>query len=82
MKYYMAELDAHNFMKGWHTLKEWSAFGFNKCIYDGREFWDGCWFDGTRITDDENEEIGELELDYFDYDDDNFMYVVLKKAEK
>lgn len=82
MKYYQMEREAQEFMKHAHTLKEWNAFGFNKCVYNGHDFADGYWFDGTRITDDEDKEFGLLELDYFDYDDDNFMYVVLKKAEK
>lgn len=80
MKFYQAEMEAFDFMKGYHTLKEWASYGFNKVLYDGREYWDGYRDGDHRITDKENEEAGLLTWDYKDYDEDGYMYVVLKQV--
>ena len=82
MLFYQAEREAFDFMKGYHTLKEWASYGFNKVIYNGHEFWDGHNFDGTRISDEQNEEAGLLELDMYDYDEDGYMYIFLSKVIK
>ena len=82
MKFYQAEMEAFDFMKGYHTLKEWASYGFNKVVYNGHEFWDGCNFDGTPITDEQDDEAGLLTWDYKDYDEDGYMYVILKQVEK
>lgn len=81
MRFYQAEMEARDFMKGYHTLKEWANYGFNKVIYDGRTYWDGLKDGGERITDEEDAAAGLLTWDYKDYDEDGFMYVVLKRAE-
>ena len=80
MKFYQAEMEAFDFMKGYHTLKEWANYGFNKVVYDGHDFWDGNNFDGTPISDEQDEEAGLLTWDYKDYDEDGYMYVVLKRV--
>lgn len=80
MKFYQAEMEAFDFMKGYHTLKEWANYGFNKVVYDGHEYWDGHNFDGTPISDAQDEEAGLLTWDYKDYDMDGYMYVVLKRV--
>lgn len=80
-KFYQAEMEVFDFMKGYHTLKEWANSGINKVVYNGHEFWDGHNFDGTPITDEQNNEAGLLMWDYKDYDEDGYMYVVLEKVE-
>ena len=80
MKFYQAEMEAFDYMKGYHTLKEWANYGYNKVVYDGHEFWDGNNFDGTPISEEQNEEAGLLKWDIYDYDDDGYMYVELVKA--
>ena len=32
MKFYQAEYEAMQFMKGAHTLKEWANYGYNKVV--------------------------------------------------
>lgn len=82
MKFYQAEMEAFDFMKGYHTLKEWASYGFNLVKYNGADYYDGL-KDGTEpIADEENEKAGLLTWDYYDYDDDGFMYVVLKQIEE
>lgn len=62
MRFYMAEKEANDFLKGFHTLKEWANFGFNKVRYNGEWYYDGCHgSNGKRITDKENEEAGLLD---------------------
>lgn len=80
MKFYQAEMEAFDFMKGYHTLKEWASYGFNKVVYDGHEFWDGLRDGLHKITEEENKEAGLLTWDYKDYDEDGYMYVVLKQV--
>lgn len=80
MKFYQAEMEAFDFMKGYHTLKEWASYGFNKVIYDGHEYWDGLKDGLHKITEEENKEAGLLTWDYKDYDDDGYMYLVLNKV--
>lgn len=82
MKFYQAEMEAFDFMKGYHTLKEWAEYGFNKVIYDERSFWDGANSDGTPISKEQNEEAGLLMWDTYDHDTDGYMYVVLTKVEE
>lgn len=81
MKFYEAEMEAFNFMKGYHTLKEWAEYGFNKVIYNGHSYWDGHNFDGTEISDEQNEEAGLLTWTYKDYDEDGYMFLELERAE-
>lgn len=80
MRFYLAEKEAHDFMKGYHTLKEWANFGFNKVIYNNEAYYDGCHADGKRITDKENEEAGLLDWVERDWDADGYMYLVLEKV--
>lgn len=75
LKLYEMEVKAHNFMKGWHSLKEWAEFGFNKVVFEGREFWDGL-EDGYK----EFEDIDDLEMSYIDFDYDNYMFVGLERG--
>lgn len=80
MKFYQAEMEAFDFMKGYHTLKEWASYGFNLVLYNGREYWDGYRDGNHRITDEENDKAGLLTWDYKDYDEDGYMFVVLKQV--
>ena len=57
-----------------------ASYGFNKVIYNGHEYWDGANFDGTPISDAQDEEAGLLTWDYKDYDEDGYMFVVLKRV--
>lgn len=85
MKFYQAEMEAFDFMKGYHTLKEWANYGFNKVVYDGHEYWDGLRNDNDgqhRITDEDDKKAGLLAWDIYDYDDDGFMYVVLRQVKE
>lgn len=82
MRFYQAEMEAFNFMKGYHTLKEWANYGYNKVIFNGETYWDGLHADGRRITDAENEQAGLLKWDTYDYDDDGYMYVELVRADE
>lgn len=77
MKFYQAEMEAFDFMKGYHTLKEWANYGYNKVIYDGNAYYDGLREGNYKITDEENEKAGLLMWDTYDYDDDGYMYVEL-----
>ena len=77
LKLYEMEYQAHNFMKGWHSLREWAEFGFNKVVFEGRSFWDGL-ENGC----DDFEDIDDLEMSYIDFDDDNYMYVGLERGRK
>lgn len=76
-KLYEAEFQAHQFMKGWHSLKEWAGYGFNKIVFEGREFWDGL-ENGC----DDFEDIDDLEMSYLDFDDDNYMFIGLERGKK
>lgn len=80
MKFYQAEMEALDFMKGYHTLREWASYGFNKVIYDHHEYYDGMRDGQYKITDEENDGVGLLTWDYKDYDEDGYMYVVLKQV--
>lgn len=80
MKFYQAEMEAFDFMKGYHTLKEWANYGFNKVVYNDISYWDGLKDGLHKITDKENDEAGLLTWDYKDYDEDGYMYVVLKRV--
>lgn len=82
LRFYNMEMDAEELYKGYHTLKEWDSFGFNKIVIDGHEFWDGNNFDGTPITDEQDEEYGLLEYSYEDTDADGYKYIVLKKVKE
>lgn len=77
LKLYEMEYQAHNFMKGWHSLKEWAEFGFNKVVFEGRSFWDGL-ENGC----DDFEDIEDLEMSYIDFDGDNYMFVGLERGQK
>lgn len=77
MKFYQAEYEAMQFMKGSHTLKEWAKYGFNKVVYNGKEYYEGGDIDIETLEDD-----GVLlEWAERDFDDDGYIYVVLKKGE-
>ena len=77
MKFYQAEYEAMQFMKGSHTLKEWANYGFNNVVYNGKEYYEGGAIDIEALEDD-----GVLlEWAERDFDDDGYIYIVLKKAE-
>ena len=77
MKFYQAEYEAMQFMKGSHTLKEWANYGFNNVVYNGKEYYEGGDIDIEALEDD-----GVLlEWAERDFDDDGYIYIVLKKAE-
>lgn len=80
MKFYQAEMEAFDFMKGYHTLKEWAEYGFNKVVYNDTPYWDGLREGNYKITEEENTKAGTLTWDYKDYDEDGYMYVVLKQV--
>lgn len=74
MKFYMAEMDAHEFMDGVHTLKEWADYGFNCVVYDWKSYYDGL------LNGCENfEDVENLELDYQDFDEDGYIKIFLRK---
>lgn len=82
MKFYQAEMEANEFMKGYHTLREWASFGFNRVVYNNTDYYDGK-RDGYRnITDKENEEAGLLTWCYRDLDEDGYMYLELEKVKE
>ena len=78
MKFYEAEMRAHDFWGGWHTLQEWADFGYNKVVYNGKEYWDGLEQGEIEIDDPDV----ELEMDYWDIDCDGYIAVYLVKAEE
>lgn len=80
MKFYQAEMEALDFMKGYHTLKEWASYGFNKVVYNGSDYYDGLKDGQYEITEEENDKAGLLTWEYRDYDEDGYMYLVLEKA--
>lgn len=82
MKFYQAEMEAFDFMKGYHNLKEWASYGFNKVVYNGTAYYDGLKDGYGKITEEENEEAGLLTWDYKDYDEDGYMFLVLKRVEE
>lgn len=82
MKFYQAEMEAFDFMKGHHTLKEWASYGFNKVVYNGAVYYDGLKDGYGKITEEENEEAGLLTWSYKDYDEDGYMFLVLKRVEE
>ena len=75
-KFYQAEMEALRFCKGWHTLKEWADYGFNKVVYEDKEYWDGL-LNGHE----EFEDVVNLEMDYWDIDEDGYKFIVLRKGE-
>lgn len=77
MKYYQAEMEAIDFAKGWHSLKEWAKYGFNKVVYNGKEYWDGL-LEGQF----DFEDIKDLEMDEWDFDEDGYRFIVLRKGDK
>ena len=77
MKYYQAEMEAKEFEKGTHSLKEWANFGFNKVVYDGKEYWDGL-VNGCEPIGDDVEDLAE---EYWDMDEDGYKYIKLYKEE-
>lgn len=80
MRFYMAEKEVMDFLRGYHTLKEWANFGFNKVIYNNEAYCDGYRLNGGRITDEENKEAGLLDWVERDWDADGYMYIVLEKV--
>ena len=76
MKYYQAEMDAIRFCKGWHSLQEWADYGFNKVVYEDKGYWDGL-LNGYE----EFEDVPNLEMDYWEIDEDGYKYIVLRKGE-
>lgn len=78
-KLYEEEYQAHQFWKGWHTLKEWADFGFNAVVFNDRRYWDGKMDGEFEITDAYNP---ELEMDYYDFDEDGYLIVFLKEVER
>lgn len=80
LKFYEMEMDAQDYCRGYHTLKEWASYGLNKVVFNGEEYWDGHKDSCEPITDEENEKLGQLEVDYWDTDEDGYKYVVLKQV--
>ena len=80
MRFYMAEKEVMDFLRGYHTLKEWANFGFNKVIYNNEAYYDGYHMNGGRITDEEDKEAGLLDWVERDWDADGYMYIVLEKV--
>ena len=80
MRFYMAEEEVMDFLRGYHTLKEWANFGFNKVIYNNEAYCDGYHLNGGRITDEENKEAGLLDWVVWHWDADDYMYIVLEKV--
>lgn len=80
MKFYQAEMEALDFMRHPHTLREWADYGFNKVIYGDTAYYDGLREGQYRITHAENEEAGLLTWAYKDYDEDGYMFLVLEPA--
>lgn len=80
MKFYQAEMDAFEFMKVPHTLKEWAQYGFNQVKYNNESYCDGCHSNGAPITPQENEEAGMLIWSYRDFDEDGYIYLILEKV--
>lgn len=80
MKLYVSEMDGQDMAKGYHSLKEWASFGFNKVAFNGHEYWDGNNFDGTPISEEQDSECGLLEMDYWDTDEDGYKYIALKET--
>lgn len=81
MKFYQAEMEAFDFMKGYHTLKEWASYGFNKVIYNHQSYYDGMRDGMYKITDEENKEAGLLTWVERDLDEDGYMFLTLEKAQ-
>lgn len=81
LKFCIMEMDNEDFCKGYHTLKEWADYGFNKVRYNGKSYWDGMENGENPITHEQDEEYGLLEMDYWDTDEDGYKYIVLKEAE-
>lgn len=80
MKFYQVEMEALEFMKRPHSLREWADYGFNRVEYEGASYWEGKRDGATSITDEENEQAGLLVWDYKDWDEDGYMYLKLKKC--
>lgn len=78
MKFYQAEMEAIEFMNGYHTLTEWARFGFNKVVLDGVAYYDGLKEGVGKF-----EETGELyDWESKDWDEDGYMYLTLRKVKK
>lgn len=78
-KLYLSEYRANNFEKGWHTLREWAEFGYNRVEFNGHAYWDGLMDGEFKIEDLYNP---MLELDYWDTDEDGYKVVILKEVEE
>lgn len=83
LRFYVMEMDLQDFCKGEHKLSEWSRYGINKVVFNGKSYWDGM-EEGYKqpITAEQDKEYGLLEMDYWDTDEDGYKYVVLKKVEE
>lgn len=81
MKFYQAEMEAFDFMKGYHTLREWASYGFNKVIYNHHAYYDGMRDGQYKITDEENDEAGLLTWVERDIDEDGYIFLTLEKGE-
>lgn len=82
MKLWQAEYDAFEFAKTRHTLKEWADYGFNRVQITGtqRIFYDGGeWVEGGVLKIDDDD---KYELDFWDFDDDGYRIVFIRKEEK
>ena len=77
MKYYQAEMEAIDFAKHSHTLRDWANYGFNKVIYDGHEYWDGLEDGNYKIPEHEADEI--LICEAWDYDEEGSKFLMLTK---
>lgn len=80
MKFYQAEMEALDFAGGHHTLKEWVDFGYNKVNYNDKSYWDGLVDGQYKIPEEDLKKV--LEADYYDYDEDGYMFIDLKEVKE
>lgn len=76
MKFYEMEMQAHDFMTGWHTLQEWADYGFNNVRYKGSQYWDGLEMGQNKI--DPSIANTLLEMEQYDFDDDGYIVIYVK----
>ena len=78
--FYKIEMDMLDFVIHPHTFQEWLDYGFNKLEYLGRSYWDGKEEGQYEVNKDYLSK--KLEYDYYDYDQDGYMFVVLTEVKE
>ena len=78
--FYKLEMGMFDFINRVHTFQEWLDYGFNKIEYMGKEYWDGKEAGQYEVNKDYLNR--KLEYDYYDYDQDGYMFVVLMDAKE